>query len=53
MDRWLDEFAYRIDLKWWFFGGAILIMVLIALLTALSQIAKAIISNPVKALKDE
>lgn len=53
IDKWLDEFAYRIDLKWWFFVGAIMIMVLIAFLTAIPQVLKTVMANPVNALKDE
>lgn len=51
--HWLDQFAYHIELKWWFFAGAILLMVFIAFMTSISQIIKSISSNPIDALKDE
>jgi len=53
INRWLNEFAYRIGLEWWFFASAILLMVLIALLTSLSQILRAVTANPINVLKDE
>ncbi|MGV8093714.1 MAG: hypothetical protein AB2L24_17790 [Mangrovibacterium sp.] len=31
--RWLESFAYRIDLKWWYFAGAGLATLLIAWLS--------------------
>ena len=53
IDRWLDGFAYRINLQWWFFAIAILLMVSIAALTSLSQILKVVNTNPIKSLRDE
>jgi len=53
MDRWLQDFAYRIELEWWMFllsGG---IAVVIALLTVSFQAIKAAIANPVKSLRTE
>ncbi|MEM7549516.1 MAG: ABC transporter permease [Bacteroidota bacterium] len=52
LEKWLNEFAYRIDLEWWFFGGAILLMILIAILTSTSIIMKAVTANPVHVLKE-
>ena len=51
--RWLAGFAYRIDLEWWFFAGAGLLILLIAWLTVGLQTVKAARSNPVACLKDE
>ncbi len=53
MDKWLQEFAYRINIGWWVFASAGLIALLIALLTVSSQAIKAAISNPVKSLRTE
>ncbi|MBC3786952.1 ABC transporter permease [Spirosoma utsteinense] len=53
MDRWLDDFAYRIDLSWWMFALAGLLAVGIALLTVGFQSVKAALMNPVKSLRSE
>ena len=53
MNRWLQGFAYRIELGWWVFalaGGAAL---LIALLTVSTQAITAALTNPVEALRYE
>ncbi len=53
MNKWLQNFAYRIDLGWWVFvlaGGATL---LIALLTVSAQAIKAALANPVDSLRYE
>ncbi|MBX3238542.1 MAG: ABC transporter permease [Chitinophagaceae bacterium] len=51
--NWLDNFAYRIDLEWWYFAGAGGLTMLIALLTVSSQAIKAAMTNPVKSLRTE
>lgn len=51
--NWLDNFAYKIDLNWWYFAGAGLLVLLIAWLTIGMQTVKAAIVNPVESLKDE
>ncbi len=51
--RWLDGFAFRINLEAWFFVVAGIITVLIAILTVGSQAIKAARLNPVQFLKDE
>ena len=53
MNRWLQDFAYRIQLQWWVFALAGLIALLIAVLTAGSQGFRAAQINPVEALRDE
>jgi putative ABC transport system permease protein len=53
MHKWLQVFAYRIDLSWWMFALAGLIAVFIALFTVSFQAIKAALSNPVKSLKTE
>ncbi|MDN5200981.1 ABC transporter permease [Fulvivirgaceae bacterium BMA10] len=50
---WLDDFAYRINLAWWFFVGAGVIALLIALFTVTLQTIKAANVNPVQCLRDE
>ncbi|MEB2776345.1 FtsX-like permease family protein [Algoriphagus sp. D3-2-R+10] len=51
--NWLDGFAYKIDLRWWYFVGAGALTMLIALLTVSFQSIKAALMNPVKSLKSE
>ncbi len=52
-DKWLDGFAYHIDLKWWFFVIAGLAALLISWFTVGLQTIKAARINPVESLKDE
>jgi ABC-type antimicrobial peptide transport system permease subunit len=51
--NWLESFAYRIDLQWWFFIGAGLIAFSIAWFTVGLQTVKAARVNPTQCLKDE
>lgn len=53
MDKWLRDFAYRIDIEWWVFALAGLLAVGIALLTVSLQSIKAALMNPVKSLRSE
>jgi putative ABC transport system permease protein len=53
MQRWLNDFAYRIDIEWWIFALAGLLAVGIALLTVSFQAIKAALTDPVKSLKSE
>ncbi|QKZ12826.1 ABC transporter permease [Spirosoma sp. KUDC1026] len=53
MHRWLQDFAYRVDISWWIFALAGLLAVGIALLTVSFQSIKAALVNPVKSLKTE
>jgi putative ABC transport system permease protein len=52
-NKWLQEFAYRIDIAWWMFGLAGLLVIAIAMLTMCFQAIKAAIANPVKSLRTE
>ena len=53
MTKWLQDFAYRVDIGWWVFGFAALITIGIALLTISFQAIKAAVANPVKSLRTE
>ena len=53
MNKWLQDFAYRISISWWVFVAAGLAALLIALLTVSFQAVRAAISNPVKSLRTE
>jgi len=51
--KWLQSFAYRIDLHWWIFALAAACALLIALVTLSFQAIKAAIANPIKSLRTE
>ena len=53
MHRWLQDFAYRININWWVFAVAGLAALCIALLTISVQAIKAALANPVKSLRTE
>ena len=53
MNQWLQSFAYRINISWWMFLVAGLLMVLTALITVSFQSVKAAVANPVKSLRTE
>ena len=50
---WLKNFAYRIDLEWWFFAGAGVAVLFITLSTVSLQALKAANVNPSKSLRAE
>ena len=51
--KWLQNFAYRIDLEWWVFIVSGIAAIGIALLTVSFQSLKAALMNPVKNLRTE
>jgi putative ABC transport system permease protein len=53
MNKWLQDFAYKINISWWVFLTAGGIAAIIALATVSIQSVKAALSNPVKSLKNE
>jgi len=53
MDKWLEDFAYKIDMTWWVFALAGALAVSIALLTVSFQSIKAALMNPVRSLRSE
>lgn len=53
MNRWLEDFVYRISIEWWMLALAGLLAAIIALLTVSYQSVKAALMNPVKSLKTE
>ncbi len=53
MNKWLQDFAYCIDIGWWVFALAGGTALLIALLTVSTQALKAALANPVEALRYE
>jgi putative ABC transport system permease protein len=53
MNKWLENFAYKVHLDWIIFFGAGIIALLIALLTVSYQAVMAAVANPVKSLRTE
>lgn len=53
MSRWLENFAYRIDIEWWMFALAGLAAIIVAIFTVATQAIRAAVANPVKSLRVE
>lgn len=53
MNQWLNNFAYQIDINWWVFALAGLIVSTLAFATVGFQSIKAAFANPIEALKTE
>ena len=51
--QWLEDFAFSIELQWWYFAGAGLLALLIAWFTVGLQTVKAARVNPAECLQDE
>ncbi|MBV6440629.1 MAG: hypothetical protein EPGJADBJ_02301 [Saprospiraceae bacterium] len=53
MNKWLQDFAYRIEIEWWVFAAAGAVAMALAFLTVGFQSVKAALANPVKSLRSE
>jgi len=53
MNKWLQDFPYRITISWWMFAISTVAALVIALITVSFQSIKAAIANPVKSLRTE
>ena len=53
MNSWLQDFAYKVDIAWWVFALAGVVVIGVALLTVGFQSIKAALMNPVKSLRNE
>lgn len=51
--KWLENFAYRIDISWWVFALAAILTIMVALITVSFQAIRAAVANPVKSLRTE
>jgi putative ABC transport system permease protein len=51
MQRWLEDFAYRIAIGWWVFAIAAITAIGIAFITVGSQALKSATMNPTKSLR--
>ncbi|MBS1575079.1 MAG: hypothetical protein JST09_07205, partial [Bacteroidetes bacterium] len=52
-NKWLQDFAYRIQIGWWIFFAAGSLAIIIALITVSYHAIKASLANPVKSLRTE
>lgn len=53
MNKWLEDFSYRIEIGWGVFVLAAFLAIVISILTVSYQSIKAAIMNPVKSLRTE
>ncbi|MCK5068470.1 MAG: ABC transporter permease [Bacteroidales bacterium] len=53
MSGWLQNFAYRIDIGWWFFLIPLLLVILITVFTVSSQVVKTANVNPADSMRHE
>lgn len=53
MQKWLENYPYRIGMRWWMFGMAAALIFLIALMTISFHSVKAAMANPAKNLRTE
>jgi putative ABC transport system permease protein len=51
--KWLQGYAFRMDIQWYYFVIPFIVIVLVALVTVGFQSVKAAIANPVKSLRTE
>ena len=53
MNKWLQNFAYRIEMSWWIFLLAGVLALFIALLTVSYRAIKVVTANPIESLRYE
>jgi len=53
LNKWLQNYEFRIDLSWWIMASASIITIVIAMATVSYQAIKAALANPVKSLRSE
>jgi len=53
MNKWLDNFAYKIEIEWWVFAITGLIVMAVAATAVSFRTIRAALANPVKALRSE
>jgi len=52
-NAWLENFAFKIELKWWYFAVTGLVALMIAMITVSFQSIRSAMMNPVESLKSE
>jgi putative ABC transport system permease protein len=53
MEKWLQDFEYKVEISWWIFVLAGVSAIVVALLTVSYQAIRTALMNPVKSLKTE
>jgi putative ABC transport system permease protein len=53
MNKWLEDFTYRIEIGWGIFALAATLAVVISIITVSYQSIKAALANPIKSLRTE
>jgi putative ABC transport system permease protein len=53
IQKWLQDFSYKISIQWWVFAVAGIVTLLIAFITISIQALKTALANPVKSLRTE
>lgn len=51
--RWLQNFAYHVEIQWWMFASAGFLILGVSLVIVCAQSLRTVIVNPVEALKSE
>jgi putative ABC transport system permease protein len=52
-DRWLQSFAYRINMPWWIYAVTLVTIVLLTILLIVLQGLKTVRTNPTETLRSE
>jgi len=53
MNRWLQDFQYRIDISWWIFAGVLALSCFLVFFSLIIQVFRAARRNPVESLKSD
>jgi putative ABC transport system permease protein len=53
MNKWLETYAYHININWWLLLVPVIAILIISILVISYQTIKVAISNPVNSLKNE
>jgi len=53
VNKWLEDFAYRVDIHWWAFSISGVLAIVVAICTVSFRAIKAALANPVKSLRTE
>jgi ABC-type antimicrobial peptide transport system permease subunit len=53
MNKWLQSFAYKINIEWWVFAVTAILVMTIAIFTVSFQSIKTALMNPVRSLRSE
>ena len=53
IERWMEQYAYQVDISWWIYVLGVVLSISVALLTVAAKVWKAIRANPVESLRYE